>query len=144
MPHLNVYVHFVWTTKNKTPLLHTTDLRQIMWTHIRENALKKSIHLDFIGGYHDHCHCLISLGGDQKMSDMMRLIKGESAFWMNQQRLIGSRFAWQEEYYACSVSPHGVSTVRDYIKNQEEHHRVTSFQEEYLTLMSEFGFKQFV
>jgi REP element-mobilizing transposase RayT len=115
-----------------------------MWTHIRENAPRKSIQVDFIGGYHDHCHCLISLGADQKMSDIMRLIKGESAFWINQQRLIGGKFAWQEEYYACSVSPRGVNSVREYIRNQEEHHRVRSFQEEYETLINDFGFKKFI
>jgi REP element-mobilizing transposase RayT len=64
MPFIKVYIHFVWSTKNRIQFLDTKELRQLVWNHIRKNAKKKGIHIDFINGYSDHCHCLISLGHD--------------------------------------------------------------------------------
>jgi REP element-mobilizing transposase RayT len=59
------------------------------------------------------------------------LIKGESSLWINRNNLLKTKFEWQEEYIALSVSESIVNKVRDYIKNQEEHHRVKTFAEEY-------------
>jgi len=87
MPHVKVYIHFVWSTKNRYPYLDSKDLRLQVWKHIRENAVQKGIYIDFINGYSDHCHCLISLGRDQTLQKLMQLIKGESSYWINKNRL---------------------------------------------------------
>jgi len=60
MGHIKVYVHFVWTTKDREPILHKK-IRDSVFSHIRDNARAKGIFIDFIGGYLDHVHCLISL-----------------------------------------------------------------------------------
>ena len=65
MPFTKVYIHFVWSTKGRFPFLNSADLRKKVWNHIRENATSKGIFLDFVSGYDDHCHCLVSLGIDQ-------------------------------------------------------------------------------
>jgi len=117
MPFIKVYIHFVWSTKNREPLLSSKELRQKVWQHIRENAKGKGIFIDFINGYSDHCHCLISLGVDQTIQKVMQLIKGESSFWINKQNLISNKFEWQDEYFAVSVSESVVNRVRNYIKN---------------------------
>lgn len=65
MPFVKVYIHFVWSTKNWVPFLNTKELRIIVWNHIRENAKPKGIFVDFVNGYSDHCHCLVSFGVDQ-------------------------------------------------------------------------------
>jgi REP element-mobilizing transposase RayT len=114
-----------------------------VWNHIRENAQKKEIFVDFINGYSDHCHCLISLGIDQKIQKVVQLIKGESSFWINKNNLTVEKFEWQDEYFAVSVSESMVDKVRDYIKNQEEHHLKKSFQEEYDEFISKYGFEKF-
>ena len=54
MPFVKVYIHFVWSTKNRIPYLHTKSLRQKVWNHIRENAKEKGIFVDFVNGYSDH------------------------------------------------------------------------------------------
>ena len=92
MPYIKVYIHFVWSTKNRLPYLNTIDLRKSMWKHIKENAVKKEIFVDYFNGYKDHCHCLISLGSEQTISKVMQLIKGESAFWFNNQKFISGKF----------------------------------------------------
>jgi REP element-mobilizing transposase RayT len=143
MPHIRVYIHFVWTTKKRIPFLNTKELREKMWQHIRDNAKSKSIFIDIIGGYSEHCHCLVSLGSDQTIEKIMQLIKGESSFWINKEKLIRQKFEWQNEYYAVSVSESMVSEVRTYIKRQEEHHKKKTFEEEFDEFIQQYGFEKF-
>jgi putative transposase len=136
MPFIKVYIHFVWSTKNRYPFLHTKEIRQQVWQHIKDNALKKGIFIDFINGHSDHCHCLVSLGSDQTIEKIMQLIKGESSYWINKQADFlpspdNGKFGWQDEYFAVAVSDSMIDHVRNYIKNQEEHHCQSTFQEEY-------------
>ncbi|HEY5823116.1 MAG TPA: transposase [Cyclobacteriaceae bacterium] len=63
MPFIKVYIHFVWSTKNRKPFLETRELREKVWKHIHENGKNKGVFIDFVNGYSDHCHCLVSLGG---------------------------------------------------------------------------------
>ncbi len=93
MPWVKVWIHFVWSTKNREPFL-TDEIRQKVFQHIRENAQKKDIYLDLIGGYVDHVHCLISLGTDQTIEKIMQLIKSESSFWINKNHLCKIKFEW--------------------------------------------------
>lgn len=142
MPFIKVYIHFVWSTKNRFPYLDSIELRKKVWNHIRENAKEKGIYIDFINGFSDHCHCLISLGVEQNIKKVVQLIKGESSFWINKNNLTKERFEWQDEYFAVSVSESIVDKVRDYIKNQEIHHQKKTFQEEYEEFISKFGFQK--
>jgi putative transposase len=142
MPHAKVYIHFVWTTKNRLPFLHTYELRKTLWTHIKENAVKKGIFIDKINGYQEHCHCLISLGIEQSMANVMQLVKGESSYWMNKNRLCKHKFEWQDEYFAISISQSQVDKVRTYIDNQEEHHRKKTFQKEYDEMIELYAFSE--
>jgi len=97
---------------------------------MKENAMEKGIHIDFINGHNDHCHCLVSIKPKQNMSDIIRLIKGESSFWINKNALCQGHFEWQKEYYAVSVSHTMLPIVRHYINTQEEHHRNKSYLDE--------------
>ena len=132
-------VHVVWGTKRHASVL-VKDKREILFNHIRENARAKGIYLDTIGGYTDHVHCLISLGADQGIAKVVQLMKGESSFWANQQKLLKRRLTWAEDYFAASVSESAVQKVRNYIHNQEEHHKKVSFASEYKKLMESHGF----
>ena len=148
MPFIKVYVHFVWSTKNRAQTLNTPELRQNVWQHIRENAKKKDLFIDFVNGHAEHCHCLVSLGVDQTISKVMQPIKGESAFWFNKQGSSKQKLEWQDEYFAVSVSDpiaigSQIEMVRNYIKNQEEHHKHKTFQQEYDEFIINYGFKKF-
>ena len=143
MSFVKIYIHFVWSTKNRIQTLNTPELRKNVWQHIRENGAKKDIFIDFVNGHSEHCHCLVSLGVDQTISKVMQLIKGESAFWFNKQELTKQKLEWQDEYFAVSVSESQIDIVRNYIKNQEEHHRHKTFQQEYDDFIIKYGFKKF-
>ena len=139
MPFIKIWIHLVWATKKREPLL-TKDIRQLVFKHIRENAVIKNIHVDFVNGHVDHVHCLISLHPEQTISKVVQLIKGESSYWINKNNLCKEHFEWQDEYFAVSVSESSVNKVREYIKNQEEHHSKKTFQEEYDEFMKKYGF----
>lgn len=143
MPFIKVYIHFVWSTKNRVPYLSTHELRTAMWKHIMENAKTKGIFIDFINGYQEHCHCLVSLGDNQTMRQLMQLIKGESSYWINKENLIREKFEWQDEYFAVSVSESMIDKVRNYIRNQECHHVHKTWEEEYNELIEKYGFQKF-
>ena len=142
MPWVRVWIHFVWSTKNREPHLNR-DIRQDVFAHIRENARAKNIHIDCMNGYVEHVHCLVSLGTDQTIEKIMQLVKGESSFWVNTSGVCKTKFGWQDEYFAVSVSEANVSAVRKYIANQEEHHRTKSFEDEFEGFMKRAGFQRF-
>ena len=107
------------------------------------NASQKDIFIDTINGYEDHCHCVVSLGPQQTISNIMKLIKGECSNWINKNNLCKGYFEWQDEYYAVSISPSDLPRVREYIKNQESHHQHRSFQDELDSYLTEWGFQRF-
>ena len=142
MPFVKVWLHFVWSTKGRYPYL-ADEIRTKVFEHIRQNAREKGIHIDFINGYLDHIHCLISLGTDQTLSWIMPSIKGESSFWINKNKLTKARFAWQDEYFVVSVNEDTLPSVRRYIAKQEEHHKTVSFDDEFEGFLKRAGFQKF-
>jgi REP element-mobilizing transposase RayT len=106
-----------------------------------QNAKEKEIWLDCVNGYNDHLHCLVSLGKTQTISDVARLIKGESSFWINKNNLTTSKFAWQDDYWAVGVSESHLVRVRNYIHGQEERHRKVSFSDEVSDFMEKYGWE---
>ena len=141
MSWVKVYIHMVFSTKNRTPYLSSPELRQKVFRHIKDNAAEKNIWIDCVNGFDNHVHCLISLGKDQTISNVAQMIKGESSFWINKNQLTTEKFAWQNEYWAVGVSESHIENVRKYIYNQEEHHRKKSFTEEVNDFMEKYGWK---
>jgi len=92
-----------------------------------------------VGGTRDHVHILLSLPGTVSIAKALQLIKGGSSKWVHDTFPSCRRFAWQEGYGAFSI---GISQVRQtaaYINAQHEHHRMRSFQEEFLAFLKKHG-----
>jgi len=140
MSFVKIWVHLVFATKNREPLLNK-ELRHELIQHIIQNCKEKDIYLQTINGYTEHIHCLISLGKDQSISKICQLIKGESSFWINKNDLTTEKFIWQDDYFAVSVSESQVETVIQYIKNQEVHHSKKTFIEEVDEFMDKYGWQ---
>jgi putative transposase len=141
MSWVRIWVHLVFSTKNKKHYLNSSEIRSVFFQHIQKNAQEKGIWLDAINGYQDHAHCLISLGKDQTISTVAKLIKGESSFWLNRGGLIKSKFYWQDDYWAVGVSESHLEVVRIYINNQEKHHQLKTFTEEVDLFMRSSGWE---
>ena len=139
MPFIKVMLHYIWSTKHRHPII-SKELKPLLLSHIKENSIKKGIFIDSLNCVEDHIHLLISLGGEQTISKIAMLIKGESSFWVNREELINQKFEWQDEYIALSVSESAVDKVRQYIAMQEEHHKKKTFAEEYEAFLAIHGF----
>ena len=140
MPFIRIWVHLIWSTKNREKII-SSEMKNILIEHIKSNCNEKGVWLDSINCVSDHIHLLISLNAEMPISKLIMLIKGESSHWINKNKLIRGKFQWQEEYIALSVSESIIPKVRDYIKNQEEHHRRITFSEEYDDFMKKYGVK---
>ena len=86
----------------------------------------------------DHLHIFFGFRPNQSLADLMRIVKGESSEWINNQQFNGSVFRWQEGYGAFSYSRSQVQTVTNYILNQEEHHKKRTFSGEYEEFLKHF------
>lgn len=142
MPFVKIWIHAVWATKNRKRLLDKTT-RPILFKHIHQHSLKKEILMDCVNGYEEHVHCLFRLKTNQTISEIMQILKGESSFWLNKQKLIKNKLIWQDDYFAVSVSESHVNIVRRYILNQERHHAKKIFQVEYEEFINKYGFQTF-
>ena len=141
MSYVRIWIHCVWGTKKRINFLSDDNKWDIL-NHIKENAKKKDIYIDFINGDKEHIHCIISLKADETLSKTIQLIKGESSFWINKNGLSKNKFEWADEYFAVSVSESQLPKVRDYIKNQEEHHRRKTWKEECEEFIRKYNFEK--
>jgi putative transposase len=142
MAYVKNWLHCVWGTKNRIHFLKPERKYEII-SHIRTYAGSKGIYIDFLNGHSEHLHCLLLLNCDQTLSKVMQLIKGESSFWINRSKLVKIKFEWADEYYGVSVSESHLDVVREYIKNQEEHHRTLTWENECDEFIKKYGFNKY-
>lgn len=96
--------------------------------HIRQNAKQKQVFVDRLNGFTDHIHCLFALNADMTTAKVLQLLKSESAYWINKEKVTLQRFEWANEYYAISVSESTLDAVRAYIDSQVSYsEEVTEF-----------------
>jgi REP element-mobilizing transposase RayT len=138
MSFIRIWVHCVWTTNERIPYLKD-DVREKVIFHILDTARAKNIYIDHINGFNEHLHALISLGSKQNISYVMQNIKGESSFWINRNKLTRFKFEWQDDYYAVSIGISQVDPLRDYIRNQVNHHKKITWDEEIKKLEAEYN-----
>ena len=134
-------LHYIWATKNRLPII-SKELKQPLISQIKENSINKGIYIDTLNCVDNHIHLLVSPGSEQTISKIAMLIKGESSFWVNKQKIINQNFEWQDEYIALSVSESAISKVRNYIDNQEQHHLKKTFAQEYDEFLAAHGFSR--
>ncbi len=135
--HSQVIVHFVFSTKERTPWIEDTwrrELHKIIISIIR----RLGGDVICVNSVNDHIHMLGPLPRTISMSDLMRAVKGKSSEWVHERFPHLQAFKWQGGYGAFSVSAsHKVKTI-NYIKNQAEHHRTVTFQDEFRTLLDRY------
>jgi len=114
---------------------------QKLYAHIK-NLLEDDFkcRVENINGAADHIHILFLQNQNYSVAEIAKNVKGNSSHWVNQNNFTRKKFAWQTGYGAFSVSESAVGKVRNYIKNQKEHHRKLSFAEEYRKFEEKYGF----
>jgi putative transposase len=134
MSYVSSYFHCVFSTKERRRLI-TSDLRERLWPFLGGMARQNQMKALEVGGVEDHVHMLLSLPATLSISKALQLIKGGSSNWVHKAFPEHRLFAWQEKYGAFSVSVSQLDKIREYIRGQAEHHRTTTFQEEFSALL---------
>jgi putative transposase len=129
------FTHCVFSTKDRKNLI-SAELQPQLYAYVMGTARNLQITIIAVGGMPDHIHLLIAVPPAMALSVAIQKLKANSSRWMGEQRLT---FGWQKGYAAFSVSSSLVETVTNYIRNQEQHHRVRNFEEELIALLKKSG-----
>ena len=92
-----------------------------------------------IGGMADHVHLVVRFKAEPSVATMVKIVKSKSSKWLNEQPKRPGRFEWQRGYAAFTVSASQLESVRTYVRNQEQHHRRKTFQDELRLLLEKHG-----
>ena len=129
--------HLVFATKYRKRTIKE-DIQERLYEYIGGTLRAKKGHLIEIGGVEDHIHILAGLSPSLAVSNVIRDVKAASSKWMKEEVHVNS-FEWQKGFGAFTVSYDRVEAIRQYIRNQEEHHTTKTFQEEYIDFLERHG-----
>jgi putative transposase len=138
--YTSLYYHIIFSTKNRVSWINR-EIEQRLWEYIGGVARKHRMTAVQVGGAADHSHCLVLAPATLAPSQIAQFLKADSSRWIHEEFPKMRAFEWQDGYGAFTVGKSGVSSVIDYIANQREHHRLKTFQEEYLEFLKLHGVK---
>jgi putative transposase len=134
-----VYIHLVFSTKERRPFLRDNDMRAALHAYLGATSKMMECPPIIVGGIEDHVHILARLARTITQAEWAKELKRVSSLWLKEQDSHYSDFHWQGGYACFSVSESNLAQVKRYIANQEEHHRKISFQDELRALLSKHG-----
>ena len=132
-----IYLQTVFAVKYRQALLDKawrSKVQGVIGNLINETGCKTII----VNGVEDHMHCFVGLRPVVSVSELLKTVKAKSSLYINNHSLTSQRFEWQEGYGVFSYHQSMVDTIFKYIQNQEEHHKIQTFSQEYLALLKEF------
>ena len=132
-----VYIQIVFAVKGRANLLNAL-WREDVFKYISGIIKAKNQKPIIVNGVSNHVHILVGLKPSMSISDLVRDIKNNTTNFINEKKYINGKFSWQEGFGAFSYAHSQVEQVYKYILNQEEHHRVKTFREEYLDFLKKF------
>jgi putative transposase len=138
--YTKVWLHLIWSTHNREKVL-LKDVRKQVSNFLYNYAEEKEIYMKTNYVNAEHIHAIVDLPTTLSIDECLKLLKGSSSHYINDNRLVNNKFRWARGYGTFSVSESQMKKVIDYINNQEEHHRTKSFTEEYELFMKRYGIK---
>ena len=126
--------HTVFSTKDRAPLI-ADECRERLFPYLGGIARELGAKALAIGGPADHVHVLLSLPPALCVADALRDLKANSSRWIHETWPERRDFAWQTGYGAFSASESYREAVARYIREQQDHHRHVTFQEEFVALL---------
>jgi putative transposase len=135
-----ILYHLIFRTKDSQKTLiqaHSRELYAYLMGFIRN----KNCFLYRINGMEDHLHILCDLHPTIALADYMRDLKTSSSIWLKQSGKFSDFNGWADGYAALTYGWKDRDKIANYIKNQQEHHKHLSFQDELRELLQEQGIK---
>jgi putative transposase len=130
-----VYIHLIFSTKDRRPLLRDKTTRDALHSYLGSISKQLDCIPILVGGVEDHVHLLARFARTISQAEWVKELKRVSNNWLREKGRDYGDFEWQGGYAAFSVSQSNLEAVKQYIANQEEHHRKVPFQDELRTLL---------
>ena len=134
-----LWTHLIFSTKDRFPFLKDKTLRREMHAYLAEMLRKHDCETLIVGGVEDHTHSLFALSRTHSIASVVKEVKRTSSGWIKEASRKLSKFHWQGGYGAFSVSQSNLADVIRYIENQEQHHQLVTFQDEYRAFLKAYG-----
>lgn len=132
-----VYLHIVFSTKNREPWLRP-DLLSEVHRYLGGTSAHHGCPAVCVGGVEDHVHMLCLLGRTISQANLLAELKRGSSKWIKERFEGMAGFAWQNGYGAFSIGHSQVEQVKRYIGGQAEHHRKADFRDEFIALLRKY------
>jgi putative transposase len=123
-PYTQLYVHLVWATWDRLPLV-TPEVQRTLYQSFRVECQGLNAEIIAVGGMEDHVHLLVRFPTTVSIAKLVQQVKGASSHLITSKT--GEAFRWQGGYGAFTVSKALVPRIREYIRDQEKHHREDTF-----------------
>jgi putative transposase len=133
-----VILQIVFSTKDRFPCLDPAT-RPRLHAYLATVARNGQCEGYRAGGTADHVHLAVRLSRTTTIAGLVEELKTSSSKWLKTQQPELRNFAWQRGYGAFSAAPDELEALVAYVQNQEEHHKIRTFQEEYLALLKKYG-----
>ena len=130
----DIIIHIVFSTKERTPWIQA-DVENELYQYISGVCYRLDSPVIQINGVRDHIHILLQLDKTMCLSQIISEMKSSSSRWIKTKGTHYQHFTWQSGYGAFSVSRPNVDGVKKYISSQKEHHKTSTFKEEFLTML---------
>ena len=130
--------HIVFTTKHNLDTIKQDRVNEL-YAYITGIIKNKNSHLYRINGIENHVHILTDIHPSIASADFVRDIKASSSFWIKNTKLFPSFIGWEEGYGSFTCSYRDLNMLIEYIKNQQDHHKTVTFEDEYRRLLLEAG-----
>ena len=129
MSKTSLLCHIVFATKMRERTI-LMDKKRELYAYINGIIQNKNCYTIRINGMDDHIHILVDMHPTVAVADLVKVIKQSSSNWLRQNWLFPMFMGWGKGYYAASIGIEGKEACRNYIMNQEEHHRNENFMQE--------------
>ncbi len=135
--YTQINIHAVFSVKGRQNLL-TQNFRDDLFKYISGILNNLNQYSLAVNGYLDHIHILFEMHPTSAVADILEVVKTNSSKWINKNKFVNGKFSWQKGYGAFSYSRSQRDNVINYIMKQEDHHKKSTFREEYLDLLKKF------
>jgi len=132
-------LHLIWAVKHRSSLLDKS-IRPLLFQKIRQDAIAKGCTIHAIDGIEDHIHVLLECPNIISTASLVQMLKTSSTHFIKSFDKIFSNFGWQEGYGVFSIGRPALESVKNYVNNQEEHHKCKSFDQEWAEFLQKVSF----
>ena len=122
MPFWRSYGHLVWATKKRNPFINDVFATRL-YGQLVAKAAGIGCYVYAINGMPDHIHLVLTLPPSHSVADIVKLLKGSSAHFVNHVvRPSEYHFAWQRGYGYFTLGETQLDRAIAYVECQQRHH----------------------